>query len=257
MKFPPLKPLPPKPKYELYEGDCLELMDEIPNNSVDMVLCDLPYGTTQNKWDSVICLESLWEAYYRICKRNAAIVLTAQSPFDKILGASNIAHLKCEWIWEKEAGTGFLNAKKYPLKSHENVLVFCQGVSFYNPQMEKGKAYSQKQGHVGSNYGKVKEHYTINQGDRYPKSIIRVTRDEEKTHPTQKPVSLMSYLIKTYTNPGQTVLDNTMGSGTTGHSCALTGRRFIGIEKDPHYFAMAEERIGEAYYLFGNRKQTV
>lgn len=224
-------------------GDCLERMKEIPDGSVDMILCDLPYGTTQNKWDSVLPLDKLWAEYNRIC--DGTIVLTAQTPFDKVLGVSNLRMLKYEWIWRKEAGTGFLNAKKMPLKDHENILVFYEKLKTYNPQMRTGfKSYKCKQGHVGSNYGKVRpDNITESNGERYPLSVLDFTRDKSKVHPTQKPVALMEYLIKTYTDEGDTVLDNTMGSGTTGVACRNTGRKFIGIEMDPTYYGVACGRI--------------
>lgn len=232
----------------LMNGDCLELMREIPDGSVDMVLCDLPYGTTQNKWDSVIPLDALWTAYRRVVKSSGAIVLTAQTPFDKTLGVSNLEMLKYEWIWCKEAGTGFLNAKKSPLKNHENVLVFYGSPPTYNPQMLTGfKPYKCKQGHAGSNYGAVRpENVTESNGERYPLTVLNFQRDKDKVHPTQKPVALMEYLIRTYTHEGETVLDNTMGSGTTGVACMNTGRKFIGIERDEKYFQIASDRIYDA-----------
>lgn len=235
--------------YQLMLGDCLERMREIPAGSVDMVLCDLPYGTTRNKWDSVIPLAPLWAEYKRLCKGNAAIVLTAQTPFDKVLGVSNLAMLKYEWVWQKEAGTGFLNAKKAPLKDHENALVFYASQCTYNPQMRQGfKAYTVERTNSSTNYGKVAAStLTENNGDRYPLSVVKFQRDKDKLHPTQKPVALMEYLINTYTNTGQTVLDNTMGSGTTGVACGNTGRKFIGIERDPGYFEIARGRIARAY----------
>jgi site-specific DNA-methyltransferase (adenine-specific) len=228
---------------DLRLGDCLEVMKYIPDKSVDAIICDLPYGTTRNKWDSVINLDALWMQYKRICK--GAIVLTAQTPFDKVLGVSNLKMLKYEWIWKKESGTGFLNAKKAPLKDHENVLVFYEKQPTYNPQMRTGfKPYICKQGHVGSNYGKVNpENITQSNGDRYPLTIIEFKRDKNKIHPTQKPVALMEYLVKTYTNQGDTVLDNCMGSGTTGVACKNLGRYFIGIEQDAKYFEIAKSRI--------------
>lgn len=227
----------------LLQGDCLELMRDIPAASVDLVLCDLPYGTTRNKWDSVLPLADLWEQYRRICR--GAVVLTAQAPFDKVLGASNIEQLRYEWIWRKEAGTGFLNAKRAPLKDHENILVFYDKPPTYNPQMRQGfKPYRCKQGHVGTNYGAVRpENISESSGERYPVSVLEFARDRDKIHPTQKPVALMEYLIRTYTNAGGVVLDNCMGSGTTGVACRNTGREFIGIEKDADYFAAAVERI--------------
>jgi site-specific DNA-methyltransferase (adenine-specific) len=220
-------------------------MRTIPDKSVDAIICDLPYGTTQNKWDSVIDLDDLWVQYKRICK--GAIVLTAQTPFDKVLGVSNLKMLKYEWIWVKENGTGFLNAKKAPLKNHENVLVFYEKPPTYNPQMRIGfKPYFCKQGNASSNYGKVTpDHITQSNGDRYPLTVIEFKRDKDKIHPTQKPVALMEYLVKTYTNQGDTVLDNCMGSGTTGVDCKNLGRKFIGIEQDPNYFEIARKRIYE------------
>jgi DNA modification methylase len=232
----------------LYPGDCLEVMKTISDGSVDMILCDLPYGTTQNKWDAVIPLDELWAEYKRITKPNSAIVLTAQTPFDKVLGSSNLSMLKYEWIWEKENATGFLNAKKAPLKNHENILVFYRTPPAYNPQMRTGfKPYKCKQGRPSTNYGKVTpEHLTESLGERYPVTVLPFPRDRQKNHPTQKPVALMEYLIKTYTNEGDTVLDNCMGSGTTGVACVNTNRCFIGIEKDEKYFGIAEKRINDA-----------
>lgn len=224
-------------------GDCLERMKEIPDGSVDMILCDLPYGTTQNKWDSIVPLDILWNEYKRVCK--GAIVLTAQTPFDKVLGVSNLAMLRYEWVWRKESGTGFLNAKKMPLKDHENALVFYEKLKTYNAQMRTGfKPYKCKQGHVGTNYGAVRpENISESNGERYPVTVLEFPRDKDKQHPTQKPVALMEYLIKTYTNEGETVLDNTMGSGTTGVACRNTNRRFVGIEMDPTYYGIACGRI--------------
>lgn len=232
---------------KLMHGDCLELMKEIPNQSVDMILCDLPYGTTQNKWDSVLPLDKLWAEYRRVCK--GAIVLTAQAPFDKVLGVSNLPMLKYEWIWRKEAGTGFLNAKKAPLKNHENVLVFYDKPPTYNPQMLTGfKPYRQKKGGGTSNYGadSVDVVVTESNGERYPLTVLDFPRDKGKFHPTQKPVALMEYLVLTYTDEGDTVLDNTMGSGTTGVACMNTGRKFIGMEQDAKYFEIAQKRIHDA-----------
>ena len=229
---------------ELLHGDCLELMKDIPDGSVDMILADLPYGTTRNKWDSVIPLEPLWEQYERIIKDNGAIVLTAQTPFDKVLGASNIQMMKYEWIWQKTESTGFLNAKKMPLKKHENILVFYKKLPTYNPQFTTGTPYSyKKEGISSSNYGDSKGTKLIkNSGKRYPVSTITFKKDKG-LHPTQKPVALMEYLIKTYTNEGDTVLDNVMGSGTTGVACKNLNRNFIGMELDEEYFEIARERI--------------
>jgi len=232
----------------LHLGDCLDVMQDIPDGSVDMVMTDPPYGTTACKWDAVIPFEPMWAQLKRIVKPNGAIVLMAQTPFDKMLGASNIADLRYEWIWQKESGSGHLNAKKTPMKNHENALVFYTVPPTYNPQMRIGfKPYTQTQGKTKSqNYGSQTGAITISNGERYPLSVLEFARDKNKTHPTQKPVALMEYLIRTYTNPGETVLDFTMGSGTTGVAAANTGRRFIGIEMDPDYFATAQARIQKA-----------
>lgn len=231
-------------KYLIKQGDCLELMKEIKDKSIDMILCDLPYGTTRNKWDSVIDLNLLWKQYKRIIKDNGCIVLFAQTPFDKTLGCSNIDMLKYEWIWEKENATGFLNAKKMPLKIHENILVFYKKPPCYNPQMRIGfKPYKCTQGRHSSNYGDYKQgHITESNGERYPIDVIKFGR-EHGLHPTQKPVALLEYLIKTYTNENNVVLDNCMGSGSTGVACQNTNRYFIGFELDDNYFNIAKKRL--------------
>ena len=190
----------------------------------------------------------MWAHLKRIIKPNGAIVLMAQAPFDKMLGASNIAELRYEWIWQKESGTGHLNAKKAPMKNHENVLVFYASPPTYNPQMRLGfQPYTRPQGKIGSqDYGKQTAGMTVSNGERYPLSVLEFARDKGKVHPTQKPVALMEYLIRTYTNPGETVLDFTMGSGTTGVAAQNLGRKFIGIELDPDYFKIAQDRIAVA-----------
>lgn len=234
----------------LMHGDCLEMMKLIPDGSVDMVLCDLPYGTTQNGWDSLIPFPELWAEYKRVGKENCAFVLTAQPPFDKVLGCSNLAMLKYEWIWEKTKATGHLNAKKQPMKAHENVLVFYGKQATYNPQKTEGKPYKGSGGgSKNDNYGDFEAVREGSQdGSRYPRSVIQFAHESKPVHPTQKPVALMEYLIRTYTNEGYTVLDNTMGSGTTGVAAANTGRKFIGIERDDKYFAIAQKRIEDAMY---------
>ncbi len=231
-------------------GNCLDLMNDIDDKSIDMILCDLPYGTTACKWDTVIPFEPLWAQYRRVCKPNAAIVLTAQAPFDKALGASNLPMLRYEWIWEKEAGTGFLNAKLAPLKSHENVLVFYTKPPTYNPQMTVGKAYAGKfsRKNLGSdNYGDAPEIEPVARTyeGRYPKTVLKFPRDRNKIHPTQKPVALFEYLIKTYTNEGELVLDNCAGSGTTAIACLKTNRNYILIEQETKYCDIANKRIAE------------
>ena len=232
--------------FTLKRGDCLEVMKSIPAGSVDLILCDLPYGTTRNKWDSIIPLDKLWEQYKRVCR--GAIVLTAQAPFDKVLGASNIGMLRYEWIWQKTKATGHLNAKLQPMKNHENVLVFYKSLPTYNPQglVRKPVPTVRKGGDNGTNYGKSDKD-AIQEFENYPRSILRIASEGRTVHPTQKPVALMEYLIKTYTDEGDTVLDNCMGSGTTGVACANTKRKFIGIELDSDYFRTARRRIAEAY----------
>ena len=234
---------------DLRQGNCLELMKNISDSSVDMILCDLLYGTTKNKWDSVIPFELLWDQYERIIKENGAIVLFSQPPFDKALAMSNIKLFRYEWIWEKDNATGFLNANRMPLKKTENILVFYKQLPVYNPQKTAGRPYKCKQGSGSSNWNYDENqggHVTENNGDRFPTNIIKFNRDKDKVHPTQKPVPLLEYLIKTYTNKGDVVLDNCMGSGSTGVACVNTGRRFIGMELDPGYFEIAQKRINEA-----------
>lgn len=232
---------------KIHHGDCLDLMKDISDKSVDMILCDLPYGTTRNKWDSIIPLDKLWEQYERIIKDNGAIVLTAQTPFDKVLGASNLKILKYEWIWQKNIATGHLNAKKMPMKAHENILVFYKKPPTYNPQFTLGEAYHNKRKPIndsGSNYGEIKRTDTINEGSRYPVSVLEFDR-EIGLHPTQKPVALMEYFINTYTNEGEVVLDNCIGSGTAAIACMNKKRNWIGIEMEQEYVDLANKRIEE------------
>lgn len=235
--------------FNLMLGDCLERMKEIPDRSVDMVLTDPPYGTTRCKWDSVIPFEPMWEQVRRVLKPSGVAVFTATQPFSSVLGASNIGWLRYSWTWHKPH-TGQLNAKKMPLKNIEDVLVFYASQPTYNPQFSGGDPYEVKRkGYKGSScYGAQLDHTTVSDGRRYPKQDLhfsnRVTGGN--VHPTQKPVALMEYLIRTYTNEGETVLDFTMGSGTTGVACINTERSFIGIERDENYFKIAGERIKEA-----------
>lgn len=238
----------------LMHGDCLEMMKLIPDGSVDMVLCDLPYGTTRNKWDAEIPFESLWTEYQRIRKPSAAIVLTAAQPFTSALVMSNPREFKYQWVWDKVQPTGHLNAKKQPMRRHEDVVVFYAEQPVYNAQLTEGKAIRRTAGKApqSTNYG----HFESVGGDsgttRQPTTILQVSSgrspNARTVHPTQKPVALMEYLIRTYTNEGDTVLDNTMGSGTTGVAAANTGRKFIGIERDDKYFAIAQKRIEDAMY---------
>ena len=233
---------------ELMQGDCLELMKEIPDQSVDMILCDLPYGTTACKWDTVIPFEPLWAQYRRVAKRNAAIVLTASQPFTTALIASNMREFRYTWVWEKEQGVNFMLAKKQPLKVHEDVCVFYRDLPAYSPQMTAGRPYVSGKGNSGEVTGCREKVQTINDGTRYPRSIQQFGR-QTGIHPTQKPVALMEYLIRTYTNEGETVLDNCMGSGTTGVACMNTGRKFIGMEQDAKYFEIAQKRIHDSIDL--------
>lgn len=229
----------------LHLGDCLEILPTLANHSVDMVLVDLPYGTSICKWDSIIPLDKLWEQYNRICKEDGAMVFTAAQPFTTILAASNLKNFRYEWIWEKPQGVNPLQAKVMPLKSHENILVFYRKKPTYNPQMWYSTPYSgfsSDTSKIGEVYAQAQSKHRDNpDGSRYPKTVLRF-KQEKGLHPTQKPVDLMEYLIKTYTNEGDTVLDNTMGSGTTGVACVNTGRNFIGIENVEEYFNIAKER---------------
>ena len=231
-------------EYDYIErGDCLELMKDIPDKSIDMILCDLPYGTTKNKWDSVIPFEPLWEQYNRIIKDNGAIVLFSQMPFTVDLVASNYKDFRYEWIWEKLSASGHLNANRMPMKKHENILVFYKKLPTYNPQFTEGKPYVATCSIHSSNYGKQKDNITtINDGKRYPVDIIKFNNDR-CLHPTQKPVALLEYLIKTYTNEGEIVLDNCMGSGSTCVACVNTNRHYIGFELDPQYYDIACKRL--------------
>lgn len=236
----------------LLQGDCLELMKDIPDESVDMVLCDLPYGTTRNKWDHVIPFEPLWEQYRRICKRNAAIVLFSQQPFTTALASSNLRDFRYEIVWKKSQATGYLNANRMPMKIHENILVFYRRLPVYHPQKTAGgKPYRTDGRGASQNYGCRKRTTSINtDGTRYPVDVIHFpacnTSTEKPVHPTQKPVPLLEYLIRTYTDEGAVVLDNCMGSGSTGVACVNTGRDFIGMDLDTEYFDIAKRRIKQA-----------
>lgn len=243
-------------RVELLKGDCLERMKEIPDVSVDMVLCDLPYGTTRNKWDVVIPFESLWQNWLRVCKKNGAILIFSQMPFTVDAVSSNRKLFRYEWIYEKTNPSGFLNAGRMPLKYHENILVFYRHLPTYNPIRRYGFAryIEKKRGPNSSstNYGNFVTHttYTSKDGSRCPSDIIRFSNASygrnTGLHPTQKPVELCEYLIKTYSNPGECILDNCMGSGTTGVAAVKSGRNFIGIELDANYFEIAQARIQEA-----------
>ncbi len=241
-------------KVDLKLGDCLDVMPDIPTGSVDMILADTPYGTTACKWDAVIPLEPMWEQLKRIIKTNGAIVMTASQPYTTTLIASNMKMFKYCWVWGKGRGSNYLQAKKQPLKYHEDICVFYANQCTYNPQKTKGKLYKKVQRSNNKETSPYRKdtreigHVSISD-ERYPESVIdfpTAAGNSSQLHPTQKPVALMVYLIKTYTNENETVLDFTMGSGTTGVACVKMGRKFIGIELDPEYFAIAEKRIEAA-----------
>jgi len=243
---------------QLIHADCLEAMKDIPDGCVDMVMTDPPYGTTACKWDSIIPLEPMWEQLKRVIKPNGAIVMTASQPFTTILIASNMKMFKYELIWDKGRGSDFLNANRKPLGSHENICLFYSKLPTYNKQWWYSEPYVKtKNGSLSDCYGDRGVALSESKdGRRYPLSIIRFGRDagsvnaKGRVHPTQKPVALMEYLIKTYTNEGEIVLDFTMGSGTTGVACVNLNRHFIGIEKDEKYFNIAKKRIEDAKGLF-------
>ena len=277
-------------------GDCIQLMSDIPDDSVDMILCDLPYGTTQCKWDTIIPLDELWKQYNRVCKKNAAMVLTAAQPFTSALIMSNPKSFRYNWIWEKSKATGYLNSKRMPLKAHEDVCVFYRKLPTYNPQMWQGTPYNKGTAHRPTNvYGEqgqkernarrkqltkmsdqdldaelvlnklmvegsredkieklvdlikpIEVHVKNETGMRYPRTVqyFKTAESEGKVlHPTQKPLALFEYLIRTYSNEGEVVLDNCIGSGTTAIACMNLNRRFIGMEMDEEYYEICMERI--------------
>jgi site-specific DNA-methyltransferase (adenine-specific) len=240
-------------KNKVYFGDCLEVMNIIPNKSVDLIFCDLPYGTTKCKWDSVIDLKRLWLQYERIIKDNGAILLTAQTPFDKILGASNLKYLRYEWIWEKTQATGHLNAKKMPMKAHENVLVFYKKSPIYNPIKTTGHkrkvstAHHKRNTSTGEIYGKCDNFKDYDSVERYPRSVQIFASDKQKQNlfSTQKPLSMVEYFIKTYSNKGNFVLDNASGSGTTGLACQNLERGFMMIDNDYDNYILSVKRVGQ------------
>lgn len=236
---------------ETYLGDCLEVMKDIDDKSVDMILADLPFGSTNCQWDSQINLDELWIQYERIIKDHGAIVLFAQTPFDKVLGYSNLKLLRYEWIWEKPQATGHLNAKRMPMKAHENMLVYYKKLPIYNPQKtfnHKRKistAHHKRNTSTGEIYGKCDDFSDYNSTERYPRSIQIFHSDKQKLnlHSTQKPLALCEYLIKTYTNENNLVLDNVCGSGTTGVACKKLDRNYIMIEKNIDFFNISIERL--------------
>lgn len=236
---------------QLVNGDCLTLLNDVPDQSIDMILCDLPYGSTKCKWDIAIPFDKLWAQYDRVIKENGVVALFATEPFASYLRLSHIQTYKYDWVWDKVKVTGFLNANKQPMRCHELVCIFYSGQCLYNPQKSYG--YKRIKSHRGKTlqtevYGRMNNDNTYESDERYPRSIVVFPSDtyNRSYHPTQKPVALCEYLINTYTNPGEVVLDNCMGSGTTGVACVNTHRNFIGIESDPEYFLTAQQRIAEA-----------
>ncbi len=232
----------------MIQGDCLEAMRNIPDGSVDMVLADLPYGISACKWDNVIPFEPLWAELHRVCKPSAAMCMFGSEPFSSKIRMSNLKRFKYDWVWEKTNATGFLDARRKPLKAHEHVSVFANQRTLYLPQKMDGNPYTARSGGCGESVTADKKvqaggHVTISGGKRFPRSVIKFSNSEKGLHPTQKPVPLLEYLIKTYTNEGDTVLDPTMGSGSTGVACVNLGRKFIGIEKEQKYFEIARKRI--------------
>lgn len=247
----------------VFNEDCLIGMKRIPNNSIDMILCDLPYGTSASSWDKKLPMDLLWQEYKRIIKPNRAIVLFSQQPFTSLLINSNIDMWKYNWVWEKDNGTNFMNSHYCPLKITEDICVFGTGATsfvkngenlIYNPQMSEGKPYTTRSGKQKENSAVVRAggksgrenchgYLTENKGERFPKNLIKFNRDKDKLHPTQKPIALCEYLIKTYSNEGEVVLDNCMGSGTTAIACMRTGRNYIGFELDEKYYNIIVERI--------------
>ncbi len=233
----------------VHQGDCLELMKDIPDGSVDLILADLPYGTTNCKWDTIIPFEPLWEQYKRAIKPNGAIVLTARQPFTSALVMSNPKMFRQSWVWDKVIGVNFMNAKKMHIQGFEDILIFYKKPPTFNPQMEKGRPYkdNRETQHrteteaIGSRANYIRQD---NSGERYPRGIIRYSaRDNRPLHPTQKPVALFEYLIKTYTNEGDLVLDNVAGSGTTGVAAMNLNRNFILMEQEPEYVEIIKQRL--------------
>jgi site-specific DNA-methyltransferase (adenine-specific) len=242
---------------KIHLGDCLDLMPSIPSKSVDMILCDLPYGTTACEWDSIIDMARLWQEYERVIKDNGAIVLTASSHFTFKLWQSNIRLFRYKIVWDKNFKVGFMDANRRPMRQHEDILLFYKKPPIYNPQKSKGTPYKAilDKNNVPEYMGKIERIPTINEGDRYPSDIVKVNSvaysgGERGLHPTQKPVALFEYLIKTYTNEGELILDNCSGSGTTAIACLNTNRRFICIERDETYHRKSIERMNNHEPLF-------
>ncbi|NFS12800.1 site-specific DNA-methyltransferase [Clostridium botulinum] len=239
---------------QIYLGDCLELMKDIRDKSIDLILCDLPYGTTKCKWDTVIPLEPLWKQYNRIIKDSGAIVLFGSQPFTSTLIMSNIKDFRYEIIWEKTMPTLFQHANKRPMLKHENIVVFYKKQPTYNPQFSEGEPYTRKEGSgnrkvSGFHGNAIKKSEIKNEGKRYPTTILKYSNgNHNRLHPTEKNIELLEWLIKTYTDENEIVLDNCMGSGSTIVACKNTNRNYIGIEKDEHYYNTAYNRINGYIY---------
>lgn len=239
--------------FELHNGDCLEVLPTLAPGSVDMILCDLPYGTTQNKWDAVIPFDKMWKEYTRVLRKHGVVALTASQPFTSSLVMSNPKMFKHEWIWIKNRGSNFANTVREPMKEHESILIFSEGKWTYNRQMQERSGGGADRVKYNVAFESKSDNYREFEGrptNKLPELRVPSSWQKFNTevgfHPTQKPVGLMEYIIRTYTNEGDVVLDNCMGSGTTGVACVNTNRKFIGIELDENYFAIARNRIGEA-----------
>lgn len=245
----------------LINADCFDIFPHIADKSIDAIICDLPYGTTKCKWDSILDLDKLWVEYKRVLKDDGIAILFAQTPFDKVLGCSNLKWLKYEWIWEKTEATGFLNASKMPMKAHENILIFYDKYKKFYPQKTDGHKpanYCVRKAEVANKtelYGTVKKDIRAGGNtDRFPRSVQKFSSDKQKNksngtlHPTQKPIALLEMLIKSYTDEGDMILDNTMGSGTTNLACLKLSRKSIGIEKEKRYYDIAVKRM-LSYYV--------
>lgn len=245
----------------IYCGDCLKVMPEL-DPHFDAIIADLPYGTTACSWDVVIPFELLWDNYRRLIKKRGPVVLFGSQPFTSMLVMSNLEWFRVEWIWEKPQGTNYLNANRDPMKNHENIIVFCEGYPLYNPQMRDGKPYSATSGAIGD-FVRDKTlggWITSNNGERYPLTVNKFNPSSIKLHPTQKPVALLQYLIRTYTNPGDIILDNTAGSGTTGVAAQNEGRRCVMIEQEEDYCKIMVDRLRQPSFfslpaMNGNNKQ--
>ena len=241
--------------FTLYNDDCFNVFDKL-NTKIDMVLCDLPYGTTKNSWDIILPFEKMWSCINSVCKDTAAILLFGNQPFTSHLILSNEKQFRYSLVWEKNKFSDFLNAKRKPMKTNEDICVFYKKQPTYNPQYSYGSPYkrwnTQEAVDKQSNYGSHKQNISQSDGKRLPTTVLHFNRIERPQHPTQKPVDMLEYLIKMYSNEGDIILDFTMGSGSTGVACGRTNRNFIGIEKDENYFQIAEERIKESYHNLDN-----